>query len=39
MGWTGQELIFKIPSTATHVAAIRVGASDVNVQLELIVLK
>lgn len=34
--WTGSELVFKVPSTATHFAGIRVGATDVEVELELL---
>jgi hypothetical protein len=35
MLWAGSELCIRVPSTATHVAVIRVGATDAKVQLEL----
>jgi hypothetical protein len=34
--WSGAELIYKVPAAATHMAAIRIGAADIIVQLELL---
>lgn len=36
MLWSGAELLFKVPSTATHFAVLRIGATDISVQLELL---
>jgi hypothetical protein len=36
MLWNGAELIIKVPATATHFSAIRVGSADTVVQLELL---
>jgi hypothetical protein len=34
--WAGSELIHYVPTTATHIAAIRVGAADCALQLEML---